>query len=69
MLRIFQEKLDNIMNELYEQRRMGIEWNWECENLAIPRVPGGSPFPNVIYEDFKRLPITHMGFDFHGPDL
>ena len=63
------EKMDNLMAELYEQRRMGIEWNWECENLAVPRVPGGSPFPNIIWDDFARKPITHMGFDFHGPDL
>jgi hypothetical protein len=65
------EKLDNMMGELYEARRMGVEWYWECENLAVPRVPGGTPFPNVIFEDFSRegKPITHMGFDFHGPEL
>ena len=63
------EKLDNLMAELYEQRRMGIEWNWECENLAVPRVPGGTPFPNVIWEDFEYIRGNYMGFDFHGPDL
>lgn len=65
-----QEKLDNLMNELAEQKRMGTEWNWECENLAVPRVPGGTPFPNVIWGKYT-IPKTafidpkSLGLDFH----
>ena len=64
------EKLNNLMNELYEQRRMGTEWNWECENLAVPRTPGGHPFPNVVWDESFgfRLPKS-VGFDYHGPDI
>ena len=79
--RNFENTPDNFVNDTVEKReklefkraqadRMGILWDWECENLAVPRTPGGNPFPNVVWDEtFKfRLPKS-VGFDYHGPDI
>ena len=60
------EKLDYLMQSLEKNRRLGTEWFWRCEHLALPETPGGHPFPNVRWSEHIYRKPSHIGFDFHG---
>jgi len=61
-----QEKREKLEFKRAQADRMGILWDWECEHLALPRTPGGHPFPNIRYGEFEYKEPTHIGFDYHG---
>ena len=61
------EAMAVLMDERAEAIRMGIEWSWICENLAIAQALGGAVFPNCILDSKHKYRIpNYAGFDFHG---